>query len=279
MMQAILTWLSGLALGTAALCASADMIAIPGGESSIGSNRGRPDERPVHRVRVAAFALDRHPVTVASFGRFVAATGFETTAERLGSGSVMQFGTGRWRLLDGANWRRPQGPSQAPAPADHPVTQVSWADASAYCAWAGQRLPTEYEWEHAARAGHENAPAYAFGDALLREGDYLANVWTGVFPIINTQADGYPLTSPVGRFGLSPLGLADMAGNVWEWTSSPYRPYPQRESSDEFPEKVMRGGSYLCDPKVCHGFRVSARGHATPDSSLMHVGFRCASSS
>jgi sulfatase modifying factor 1 len=258
---------------------NSDMLLIPGGRTLKGSEQGLADERPAHNVAVAAFELDKTPVTVAAFRQFVDAAQFQTIAERLNAGSVMQFGTGRWRLQAGAIWRTPQGADQGAAPADHPVTQVSWDDAFAYCAWAGKRLPSEYEWEHAARAGQSGEPVYAFGEKLLKEGQYLANVWTGVFPVINTTSDGYKLTSPVGVFGLTPIGLADMAGNVWEWTSSDYAPYPHSSNNQNAAsEKVQRGGSYWCDPNLCHGCRVSARGHATPDSSLMHVGFRCARS-
>lgn len=265
-----------MALGALA-STPADMLHIPGGAGWIGSLRGLPDEQPRHQVRIEDFLLDRSPVRVDAFARFVADTGHVSTAEQLGSGAVMQFGSGRWSLLKGATWHHPLGPDQAPAGADHPVTQVSWHDAQAYCAWAGKRLPGEYEWEHAARAGHAGEPVYAFGDRLLREGQYLANVWTGHFPVINTRDDGYALTSPVGHYGVSPIGLTDMAGNVWEWVDGDYHPYPlDKPAPVAADEKVMRGGSFLCDPGVCHAFRVSARGHATPDSSLMHVGFRCA---
>ncbi len=266
--------------GLFALGAAAPEVRVPGGEARIGSSDPHhPDEGPPFVARVAPFDLDRTPVTVAAFGRFVGETGTRTEAERLGSGAVLTFGSGEWRLVEGATWRRPLGPDGPEAQPDHPVTQVSWNDAVAYCRWAGKRLPSEVEWEHAARAGHAGEPTYAFGDHLLHEGEYLANVWTGDFPFHNDAADGYLTTSPVGRFGLSPIGLADMAGNVWEWTRDPYRPYAQRDApppEDPAAEKAMRGGSFLCDPKVCHGFRVSARSHATPDSSLMHVGFRCA---
>ncbi|MGJ8669300.1 MAG: formylglycine-generating enzyme family protein [Oceanococcus sp.] len=266
-----------LACSELAFATGADMLLIPGGSTVIGSDQGLPDERPKHAVTVAAFELDKTPVTVAAFAQFVKDTQFQTTAEQLNAGSIMQFGTGRWHLQAGAFWRTPQGLDQNAAPENHPVTQVSWDDAQTYCAWAGKRLPSEYEWEHAARAGQSGEPAYAFGEELLKEGQYLANVWTGVFPVINTKSDGYKLTSPVGVFGLTPIGLADMAGNVWEWTSSDYAPYPQSSNNQNAAtEKVQRGGSYLCDPNFCHGFRVSARGHATTDSSLMHVGFRCA---
>lgn len=264
---------------------STTMVLIPGGEALIGSDQGLPEERPVFSVTLPEFLLDRTPVTVAAFADFVADTDYVTTAERLGDAAVMQFGTGRWFLQPGASWRYPLGPDKPEAPADHPVTQVSWEDANAYCHAQGKRLPSEVEWEFAARSGHEGDVTYAFGDELLKEGDFLgsvwqANVWNGSFPMINTVEDGFATTSPVGHFGLSPVGLSDMAGNVWEWTADWYGSYAGRSGDLDAPasgsSKVQRGGSFLCDENVCHGYRVSSRSHSTPDSSLMHVGFRCA---
>ena len=265
----------------AAVATPGAMVPVPGGETRIGNDRGWPDERPAFSVRVASFELDRTLVTVADFARFVAAHRHVTEAEKLGSGAVMQLGTGRWQLLPGADWRRPLGPQNAAAPADHPVTQVSWNDAVAYCAAAGKRLPSEIEYEHAARGGRNRDQPHAFGKDLLVQGRYRANVWTGVFPMVNNARDGYATTSPVGVFGTDPLGLSDLAGNVWEWTADWYRPYAERGQpwpAGKAGEKVQRGGSFLCDPTVCRGFSVSARGHATPESSHMHVGFRCARS-
>lgn len=259
----------------------AGMVAIPAGTTTIGSERGRADEKPPFSTKVEAFYLDKTPVTVSAYSKYVQRTGFVTEAERLGSGSVMTFGTGQWKLVSGANWRYPLGDRKAQAQNDHPVTQVSWNDASAYCVTQGKRLPSEIEYEYAARVGNKDGTAHAFGDDLIQNGHYRANVWTGVFPLINTAQDGYRTTSPVGAFGEGPLGLTDMAGNVWEWASDWYRPYVERDRAwpkDVKGEKVQRGGSFLCDPKICYGFRVTARGHATPDSSHMHVGFRCAQS-
>lgn len=261
--------------------ATEGMVRVPGGETRIGSDRGWPDERPAFITRVAAFELDRTPVTVAAFARFVAERGHLTTAEKLGGGAVMQFGTGRWQLLPGADWRHPLGPQAGAAVAEHPVTQVSWSDAVTYCAAAGKRLPSETEYEHAARGGRNRDQAHAFGNELLVKGRYRANVWTGVFPMVNNARDGYATTSPVGAFGTDPLGLSDLAGNVWEWTADWYRPYTERDRpwpESAAGEKVQRGGSFLCDPTVCRGFSVAARGHATPESAHMHVGFRCARS-
>lgn len=244
-----------------------DEVQIPGGITRIGDDRGRPDERPSFVAEIAPFRLDRGPVTVAAFARFVATTGFVSEAERLGSGAVMRFGSGAWRLVEGAHWRRPLGPAADAAKADHPVTQVSWNDAVAYCAHQGRRLPTELEFEHAARLGQR--PPVAAG--------VVGNVWTGVFPLLNTAEDGYAYTSPVGAFGRDRLGLVDMAGNVWEWMQDAYGPYDASPAQRvQFTERVQRGGSFLCNAAVCQGYRPSARAHASPDSALLHVGFRCA---
>jgi sulfatase modifying factor 1 len=261
-----------------ALAAPADMVRIPAGDTRIGAERGRADEQPAFVARVRAFELDRTPVTVAAFADFVRRTRYVTSAERDGRSGVMTFGTGQWSLLAGASWRKPEGPNGPDAEPFHPVTHVSWHDAARYCTAAGKRLPSEVEWEHAARSGQPGGNAFAFGAALEQGGRYRANVWTGVFPVVNTAADGYRTTSPVGAFGAGPLGLADMAGNVWQWTADWYRPYSERDSvaAPAAGERAQRGGSFLCDPKFCYGFRVTARGHATPDSSHMHVGFRCA---
>lgn len=276
--------LLALAVLSAAPCATAakpEMVRVPAGVVQIGSDRSRPDEGPAFNTQVATFDLDRTPVTVAAFARFARQSGFVTEAEKLGTGAVMTFGTGQWQLVQGANWRRPLGPKTEAAEAMHPVTQVSWNDANSYCTAQGKRLPSEIEYEYAARAGQPAGSAHAFGNDLVKDGHYRANVWTGVFPMLNTAKDGYRTTSPVGAFGEGPLGLTDMAGNVWEWTSDWYRPYAEREQlwpTGKVGEKVQRGGSFLCDPTFCYGFKVTARGHATPDSSLMHVGFRCARS-
>jgi sulfatase modifying factor 1 len=255
------------------------MVYFAGGRTRIGSDDGEPAERPAFYADVKPFLLDVHPVTVGEFGRYVEATGYRTQAEGFGNAGVFDVKSGSWSLVDGATWRRPLGPSTPPAPDDHPVTQVSWNDAQAYCRWAGGRLPTEVEWEYAARNGRSNAPRYAWGNALVVDGHYMANTWQGEFPRHNSVADGWLYTSPVGTFGKTASGLTDMGGNVWQWCEDWFRPYgaqgtpfaPDAESA-----KVMRGGSFLCDPKVCHGFRISARGHSTPETALVHVGFRCA---
>lgn len=246
------------------------MVLVPGGVTRIGSESGPAEERPTFRARVAPFFLDAHPVTVAEFRRFVDATRYVTDAERFGDAGVLDP-RGEWRLQREADWRRPLGPDGPAAPADHPVTQVSWNDASAYARWAGKRLPTEVEWEHAARWGRDRHDPYAWGPTLIDAGQRRANTGHG--------DDGYRYTSPVGRFGTTHLGLADMGGNVWQWTGDWFRPYAGRDepyTPGAGASRVQRGGSFLCTPSFCHGYRVSARSHASPETALFHVGFRCA---
>ena len=253
------------------------MVYVPGGKTVIGSEKGLPMEMPVFETDVASFFMDINPVTVAQFREFVEATGYVTQAESFGDAAILNMETYAWLLLPGATWQHPLGPESPAAEDNHPVTQVSWNDAVAYAEWAGKRLPTEFEWEHAAR-GAESAPyQYAWGNVLYAEGAPKANTWEGTFPVFNSGDDGFLYTSPVGEFGKTPLGLTDMGGNVWEWTDSWYVSYDQRDNMyvpDQESERVQRGGSFLCNPGYCHGYRVSARSHSTPESSLFHVGFR-----
>jgi len=255
------------------------MVFVPGGRTDIGAEDGLAHELPVFEAKVESFLLDKHPVTVSQFKAFVDATGYKTQAEEFGNSGVLLERMGQWTLLDGANWQYPEGPSGDPALDDHPVTQVSWNDAQAYAKWAGKRLPSEIEWEHAARGADNSRQQYSWGDSLQSAETYFANTWNGHFPTSNTSADGYRLTAPVGLFAKSDLGLSDMGGNVWEWTADWYRPYADR-NKDFIPspqsERAQRGGSFLCHESYCHGYRVSARSHSTPETSLYHLGFRCA---
>lgn len=256
------------------------MVYIPSGTTQIGSTHTFAHETPVTQQEIQAFYMDKHPVTVAQFRKFVKAAGYKTEAEHFGNAGVLNYKTGQWQLMEGANWQYPLGRDMPKAKDNHPVTQVSWNDATAYCKWAGKRLPTEYEWEHAARnAGQLIDTMYPWGtNSIKSEGKYLGNVWQGAFPMYNSNKDGYLYTSPVGAFGESPLGLQDMAGNVWEWCSDWKLPYG-KNSHDFTPnnqsQKVQRGGSYLCDVNVCHGYRVSGRSGSSANTALMHVGFRC----
>jgi len=273
-------WLAllGLALLTGPARAEAPdgMTLIPAGLVHL-EDPGAEDE--AFDAEVPSFYLDRNLVTLARFQHFIAATHYVTQAEGFGDAGVFAFDTGEWSLVAGADWRHPQGQQSPAPPEDHPVTQMSWNDATAYCAWAGKRLPTEIEWEHAARNGRNDRTLYPWGDRIEIDGQYRANVWHGSFPYVTTKPADARLTTPVGAFGATALGLSDMAGNVWEWTDSWYRPYRDRArpfTPDDDSERVQRGGSYLCDPNFCHGFRIGQRGHATPETALMHVGFRCA---
>ena len=253
------------------------MVFVPGGTTRIGSDDGLPDESPVWAARVAPFHMDASPVTVARFRRFVDATGHTTDAERLGDAGVFDLERRQWKLVPGASWHHPHGPSGPPAPDDHPVTQVSWHDAMAFARWEGKRLPTEAEWEHAARGARDLRQPYAWGRTLVENGGYRANTWQGSFPERNTAEDGHVFTSAVGAFGRTSLGLTDMGGNVWEWTADWYRPYSERAlpfTPGPASERAQRGGSFLCHESYCHGYRVSGRSHSTPETALFHVGFR-----
>lgn len=258
------------------------MVYFEGGEITIGTNRGAPNEAPAHNTEVSSFYLDKHPVTVARFRKFVEATGYVTDAERFGNSGVFDVVGQRWKLVDGADWERPLGEEGPKAKDNHPVTQVSWNDAVAYCEWAGRRLPTEAEWEYAAKNGEDSRGRFPWGDTFKPEGEYKANIWQGRFPDSSKVEDGFFYTSPVGYYGETDAGLTDMSGNVWEWTGSTFELYPGNElvryeySPDN---KAIRGGSFQCDSTFCFGFRVTARMFNSRETGLFHTGFRTAKSS
>src|SRR2546425_2899218 len=191
------------------------MVLIKGGKFLMGTEDGMSYEAPVHEVAVKSFWMDRHEVTVAEFSTFVSATGYKTDAEKFGWSGAFNLKTGEWKKIRGANWRHPDGPGSEAA-SNEPVCQVSWNDAAAYAKWAGKRLPTEAEWEFAARGGLEQK-RYCWGDELLPGGKWQANIWQGDFPRTNSKEDGFERTAPVASFPPNGHGLFDMSGNVWEW--------------------------------------------------------------
>ncbi len=316
------------------------MVLIPGGDFTMGSNADYawPNERPAHEVSVSPFYLDIHPVTNQEFANFVKATGYVTVAERpidwgvmkkqvppgtpkppdeaLAPGSLVFRGTRGpvnlhdmsqwWAWTPAASWKHPEGPrSNLEGRMDHPVVQVAWEDAKAYARWAGKRLPTEAEWEFAARGGLEGN-RFAWGNEERPDGKIMTNRWTGDFPHRNDSSDGFAGTSPVGSFPANTFGLHDMGGNVWNWCEDIYRadtfalrsedsaaccdptgPKDPREpriipgdpSPPDVPgqeRRVIKGGSFLCHPDYCESYRPAARRGTTPDSAASHTGFRCA---
>ncbi|NNH69265.1 formylglycine-generating enzyme family protein [Nocardia uniformis] len=279
---------------------TAGMVALPGGEFLMGNAHGdgypADGEGPVRRVRLDPFHLDARAVDNDRFAAFVAATGYRTEAERLGWSYVFAGflpaalrrrsqrveRTPWWCAVEGAVWDHPEGPDSGLADrGDHPVVHVSWNDASAYCEWAGKRLPTEAEWEYAARGGLIGA-RYPWGDDLDPDGEYRCNIWRGSFPAKNTAADGYRGTAPVDAFAPNGFGLYNMTGNVWEWCADWWArghdadPVADPRGPATGDAKLIRGGSYMCHDSYCFRYRVSARSANTPDSSSAHTGFRCA---
>jgi len=259
-----------------------NMVFVPGGIATIGNNNGLEREKPERNIRIKGFLMDKHPVTIEAFEKFIHETGYITEAEKFGDGTVFDLEKKQWKLLKGANWKFPQGIEGGEAIFNHPVTQVSWNDAKAYCKWIGKRLPTEEEWEYAASSAGKVNTNYWWGNEFKKDGKFHANVWNGNFPNENNSADGYMFTSPVGLFGENLLGLQDMAGNVWEWCESMYLPYSDKKNKEKkistdpnIEERAQRGGSFMCDDDYCFGYRITARSGSTPESSFFHVGFRC----
>ena len=299
-----------------------DMVWIAGGTFQMGSDEHYPDEAPAHPVTVSGFWIDRTPVTNAAFRRFVKATGYVTVAERtpdaslypgaepelLIAGSVVfRQPPGRvpmgshyawWDWLPGADWRHPDGPgSSLHGRERHPVLHVAWEDVAAYAAWAGKEIPTEAEWEYAARGGHDGWP-YAWGAELAPKGRMLANYWQGAFPWQNLALDGYERTAPVGSFPPNGYGLLDMIGNAWEWTAdwsterheagspccgaavnprggSPESSVDPNAAGAAIPRKVLKGGSWACAESYCQRYRPAARMPHPIDTGTTHISFRC----
>ena len=274
---------------------------IPGGEFLMGSadadGWAEDGEGPVRSVTLRAFYMDAYCVTNEQFNEFVNATGYKTEAERLGWAYVFEMflsekekarvtqrvvGSEWWCRVEGATWRHPEGPgSNIKKRWAHPVVQVSWNDATAYCMWAGKRLPTEAEWECAARGGLVQK-RYPWGDELTPGGKHPCNIWQGIFPTQNTAEDGFVGTAPAKSFRANGYGLYNVAGNVWEWCADWFsRDFHVRGTRDnpagpsEGERKVIRGGSYLCHASYCNRYRVAARSANTPDSATGNLGFRC----
>lgn len=254
------------------------MIYFEGGNFMMGSDNGTPQEQPVHQVEVKSFKIDKYPVTVNDFRLFVKATGYTTDAERFGDSGVFDFNTSNWTLMPGANWEYPLGKNAALAYDDHPVTQVSWNDATAYAAWLGKRLPTEAEWEYAARCSGTSTTKFSWGNDLIIDGKYMANVWQGSDLSAKQGTDGFVLASPVGHYGETPCGLTDMGGNVWNWCSDTYKPYPGSKLPDlqNTELKVIRGGSFFFDQNGENSYTATGRSSNTQETSLFNAGFRCA---
>lgn len=290
---------------------------IPPGTFRMGCDTGAADERPRHAVTLAGFWIDRTEVTNGQFAAFVAATGYRTVAERpvdaaaygldpmtkvdpfsavftppagpVDLATPVSGAPPWWKAVPGADWRHPEGPgSSIDGRNDHPVVHVSWDDAQAFAKWAGKRLPTEAEWERAARGGVEDA-AYPWGDdAPGAGGDWRANIWQGPFPVRDSGADGFAGVAPVGRFPPNGFGLFDVSGNVWEWVEDWYQPDAYAAHSAEGAtnprgpawavgdRRVTRGGSFLCADEYCRRYAVAARHSNASDSGTNHTGFRCA---
>ena len=298
-----------------------NMMWVPSGTFMMGSNNHYPEEAPAHPVTVNCFWMDQHTVTNAQFSRFVEDTNYVTSAERaprledypgakpemLVPASVVFIRPGYavdlrnhlnwWTYVPGASWRHPLGPgSSLKGLHKHPVVHVAYEDAAAYADWAGKELPTEAEWEFAARGGLEGAE-FVWGDEFEPDGKVMANTWQGDFPNENLLADGFEWTAPVGSFPPNGYGLYEMAGNVWEWTSDWYQEHSKIEhsccgsidprgarreesfdpctASIPIPRKVMKGGSFLCAPNYCRRYRPAARMAQPVDTSTCHLGFRC----
>jgi len=258
--------------------ATDNMVYFSGGCFLMGSEHGMPNESPVHEVTVKPFSICKYPVTVAEFSKFIKLTHYKTDADKFGNSGVFDFKVRNWTLMPGANWQYPLGRKNQMAEDNQPLTHVSWNDATAYCAWAGKRLPTEAEWEFAARCSGKNTTKFSWGNELIHEGKYMANVWQGNDLTVKQGADGFELTSPVGSFPETPCGMTDMGGNVWNWCADTYKPYPgsQIPFQPDMNAKVIRGGSFFFDQNEEYSFSSTGRSFNTLETSLFNTGFRCA---
>jgi len=277
---------------------TATILPIPGGPALIGTDRpelAMDGEGPARRVMLKPFRLDAHQVTNRRFAAFVAAAGYVTEAERYGWSYVFHLfldpafpgpapeGTPWWRKVDGAHWAAPEGPASSVADRqDHPAIHIAWNDAAAFAAWAGGRLPTEAEWEHAAKGGNAVA-RFPWGDVEPDDTTAFCNIWQGDFPRRNTQADGFIGTAPVDAFRPNGYGLFNMSGNAWEWCADLFRVRSLSQAAKRRNaaaaaerERVMKGGSYLCHVSYCYRYRIAARSGRSPDTSAGHTGFRVA---
>ena len=277
-----------------------EFVHIAGGEFVMGTDEAvlpQDGEGPAKRVRVSDFSIHKYEVSNAQFAAFVADTGYVTEAETFGNSFVLELLLSEtvkseitqavmnapwWLPVEGASWRQPEGKdSDVTARQDHPVVHISWNDAVKFCEWSGGRLPTEAEWEYAARGGLEGR-LFPWGNSPLPRGEHWMNIWQGDFPEENTAEDGYIGTAPVDSFPANGYGLHNMAGNVWEWVSDWWtiRHSAQFQTDPCGPpsgkDKVKKGGSYLCHPYYCYRYRCAARSQNTPDSSASNLGFRCA---
>ncbi len=254
-----------------------EMIAFEGGTFLMGSDNGLPQESPVHKATVKAFSIDKSPVTVAQFRIFIETTGYKTEAEKFGDSGVYNFELKNWELLQGAFWAKPFGPNGPAAQDNHPVTHISWNDAVAFAKWAGKRLPSEAEWEYAARSGKNSGEKFSWGNEVSKNEKYFANTWQGTLDKPET-GDSYLFTCPVGTFGENEAGVTDMGGNVWQWCANNYKAYPGSTAPirEDANVKAIRSGSFFYDQYGEDSFSVSGRSMNSHETSLFNTGFRCA---
>jgi len=255
---------------------TSNMVSFKGGSFRIGSDNSLPNEGPTFETQIAPFLLDKNLVSVADFRKFIDATNYKTEADKFGDSGVFLFDQGQWTLMKGANWEYPLGETKPKSLDNHPVTHVGWNDAKSYASWVGKRLPTEFEYEFAAKNGGDSV--YPWGNTVLKDGKHMANVWQGASVNDLDAKDGFLLTSPIGHYGASPAGLTDMVGNVWQWTESIYASYPGNPNPEPKDPKIRttRGGAFMFDQASEKSFTTTFRAKNSVDTSLFNTGFRCA---